>query len=117
MTEPAGPGHAFDNSYLTPHFDIVARTGDRPATVRAGGDIDLNSAAQFQAALAGAAGTSGAVIADLTAVTYCDSAAIRVLFTIASDHRLTVVVAEDGPITTMLKVAGLDQLATVQTAQ
>jgi len=48
------------------------------------------------------------------AVTYCDSAAIHVLLTTATHNRLTLIIPEDGPITTMLKIAGLDQIATVQ---
>ncbi len=99
--------------YLAPHFDVVPGTSQDPAIVRAGGDIDLASAGQFQAALTEAAATSGEITADLTAVTYCDSAAIHALFTVAGHKRLTLVVPAAGPITTMLKVAGLDQVTTV----
>jgi anti-sigma B factor antagonist len=53
----------------------------------------------------------------MTAVTYCDSAAIHALFTTARRSRLTVVIPEDGPITTMLKIVGLDQITTVITAR
>jgi anti-sigma B factor antagonist len=83
----------------------------------AAGDIDLANAARFQAALTEAAATSGMIIADLTAVTYCDSAAINALFAAAQDHRLTLVVPEIGPITTMLQIAGLDQVTAVITVQ
>jgi anti-anti-sigma regulatory factor len=51
----------------------------------------------------------------MTAVTYCDSAAIHALFTAAGHSRLTLIVPETGPITTMLKIAGLDQITTVIT--
>ncbi|HEX9065683.1 MAG TPA: STAS domain-containing protein [Streptosporangiaceae bacterium] len=118
MTEP-GPAGQFSRSgpqdgELTPRFDVEPGTGGQPPTVRAAGDIDLNSAPRFQAALTEAAGSSGPVTADLTAVTYCDSAAIHVLLTLARDHHLTLVVQADGPTTTMLKIAGLDQVATVR---
>jgi anti-sigma B factor antagonist len=99
-----------------PRFDIVPGTGQQPVTVRAAGDIDLISAPQFQATLTEAAAASGEITADMTAVTYCDSAAIRALFTTARQNRLTLIVPENGPITTMLKIVGLDQISTVITA-
>jgi anti-sigma B factor antagonist len=52
----------------------------------------------------------------MTAVTYCDSATIRALFVAAGKARLTIQVGTTGPITdTLLKVSGLDQVATVIT--
>jgi anti-sigma B factor antagonist len=87
-----------------------------PATVRAAGDIDLTNVGQFQAVLDQAAAVSDALTVDLTAVTYCDSASIRALFIAARQARLTLRVAAAGPITeTLLKVSGLDQVATVVT--
>ncbi len=96
-------------------FAVTPAAGQQPATVRAAGDIDLATAAQFQAALTEAAATSREITADLTAVTYCDSVAIHALLTTARRSRLTLIVPEDGPITTMLKIAGLDQVAIVMT--
>jgi anti-anti-sigma regulatory factor len=59
---------------------------------------------------------SADVTADLTAVTYCDSAAVRALFGAARRSRLTIAVTAAGPITaTLLQVSGLDQVATVVT--
>jgi anti-sigma B factor antagonist len=56
------------------------------------------------------------VTADMTAVTYCDSATIRALFMVARRARLTIRVSTAGPLTeTLLKVSGLDQIATVIT--
>jgi anti-sigma B factor antagonist len=81
-----------------------------------GGDIDLTNAGEFQAALDQAAATSGSITANMTAVTYCDSAAIRALFSVARRARLTIAVSAVGPINgTMLKISGLDQIATVVT--
>jgi anti-sigma B factor antagonist len=98
-------------------FEVVPGSGRQPASVRAAGDIDLGNAGQFQAALTEAAATSNDVTVDMTAVTYCDSAAINALFTVVGQARLTIVVPETGPITTVLKVAGLDQITTVMTPQ
>jgi anti-sigma B factor antagonist len=96
-------------------FEVMPGNEQRPAMVRATGDIDLTNASQYYAALTEAAATSSEITADLTAVTYCDSAAIHALITVASRTALTVVIPETGPITTMLKIAGLEQVATVIT--
>lgn len=109
--DAAGRGSAAPDPQ--PRFDITAGAGQQPALVRAAGDIDLNSAPQFEAALTKAAATSSQVTADMTAVTYCDSAAIHVLLTMAGRTRLTLIVPDRGPITTMLKITGLDQVASV----
>lgn len=101
--------------------DLMARfewrPGDGgPATVRATGEIDLTNVGQFADALDAATATSSDVTADLTAVTYCDSATIRALFRAARRVRLTIEVSAGGPVTeTLLRVSGLDQLAAVVT--
>jgi anti-sigma B factor antagonist len=125
MTEdsgPAGPVHPRPTSGGAPAASAQARfeflpAGQRePATVRCAGDIDLINVGEFQAALDQAAATSGAITADLTAVTYCDSAAIRALFSVARRARLTIQVSAAGPINaTLLKISGLDQITAVVT--
>ena len=119
MAEHAASGdtasHSVADGDLQARFAVTPGTGRQPATIRAAGDIDLASAAQFHAVLTEAAATSGEITADMTAVTYCDSAAIYALLVTARQNRFTVVVPETGPITTMLKIAGLDQIATVIT--
>jgi anti-anti-sigma factor len=105
-----------DDASTQARFEFVPPAAGEPPTVRAAGDIDLTSVGQFQAALDQAAAVSGDVIADMMAVTYCDSATIRVLFTTARQVRLTIRVAAAGFITeTLLKVSGLDQIVTVVT--
>jgi anti-sigma B factor antagonist len=97
-------------------FEFVPAGEHESATVRAAGDIDLTNVGQFQAAMEEAAAASAAITADMTEVTYCDSAAIRALFIAARQVRLTIQVSAAGPITeTLLKVSGLDQVATVVT--
>ena len=97
-------------------FEFVPAGDHEPVTVRAAGDIDLTNAGQFQAVLDQAAAVSGTFTADMTAVTYCDSAAVRALLIAARQARLTIEVSTAGPITeTLLKVSGLDQIATVVT--
>ena len=119
---PAGPAHHRPASSSAPasspqaRFEFLPADEREPAIVRAAGDIDLTNVGQFQAALDQAAATSGAITADMTAVTYCDSATIRALFIAAKQARLTIQVSTAGPINeTLLKVSGLDQIATVIT--
>jgi anti-sigma B factor antagonist len=119
---PAGPAEQRSANSGGPdrgpqaRFEFLPAGEHGPATVRAAGDIDLTNVGQFQAALEEAAAASTAVTADLTAVTYCDSATIRALFIAARQVRLTIKVSMDGPVTeTLLKVSGLDQVTTVVT--
>ena len=118
---PAGPAHhrpASGSAVATSPqawFEFVPAGEGESAIVRAVGDIDLTNVGQFQAALHQAAASS-AITADLTAVTYCDSAAIRALFIAARQARLIIQVAAAGPINeTLLRVSGLDQIATIVT--
>jgi anti-sigma B factor antagonist len=125
MTEdsgPAGPvqhrppGGGIPAGGAQARFEFLPAGEREPATVRCAGDIDLINVGEFQAALDQAAAASGAITADMTAVTYCDSAAIRALFRAAGRARLTIAVSAAGPINgTMLKISGLDQIATVVT--
>jgi anti-sigma B factor antagonist len=117
---PAGPAHHRPAGSGAPagspqaRFEFVDAGEGEPALVRAAGDIDLTNLGQFQAALDQAAAASGDIIADMTAVTYCDSAAIRALIIAARQARLTVQVSSAGPLSgTLLKVSGLDQIAAV----
>ena len=97
-------------------FEFLPAGEREPAVVRAAGDIDLTNVGQLQAAFEQAAATSGAITADMTAVTYCDSAAIRALIIAARQARLTIQVSTAGPLTaTLLRVSGLDQIAAVVT--
>jgi anti-sigma B factor antagonist len=97
-------------------FEFLPSGEGEPARVRAVGDIDLTNLGQFQAALDQAAASSRDITADMTAVTYCDSAATRALIIAARRTRLTIQVSSAGPLSgTLLKVSGLDQIAAVVT--
>jgi anti-sigma B factor antagonist len=105
-----------DASAPLARFEFLPGSGDEPAIVRGTGDIDLTNVGQFRAALDQAAAASGVITVDMTGVSYCDSAAIRALFTAARRARLTIAVTATGPINaTLMKVSGLDQVATVVT--
>ena len=119
---PAEPGYPYPASGAArgggpeAWFEYRPAGERRPATVRAGGDIDLTNVGQFEAAVDEAAAAGSAVTADMTAVTYCDSAAIRALFNAAKQVRLTIQVSAAGSVTeALMRVSGLDQVATVIT--
>jgi anti-anti-sigma factor len=94
-------------------FRLVDANAEAPPVVIATGEIDLANVDEFGAVLARAAADNSAVIVDLTTVTYCDSAALRELFSVAAAAKLTLTVPARGPITTLLSISGLDKVATV----
>jgi anti-anti-sigma factor len=85
--------------------------------VVASGEIDLANVGEFQDIMAKAATDSATLTVDLTGVTYCDSAAVRALFALAATTELTMIVATEGPIRTLLAISGLDRVATVVTEE
>jgi anti-sigma B factor antagonist len=121
---PVGPAHhrpagsSASASSPQARFEFLPAGMSEPAIVRAAGDIDLTNVGQFQTALVEAAATSSAITADMTAVTYCDSSAIRALIIAARQVRLTIQVSTAGPLSgTLLRVSGLDQVAAVVTLE
>jgi anti-anti-sigma factor len=79
------------------------------------GEIDAANAAEVDVRLrALLTNRSTALIVDLSAVTYLDSAGINVLFGLGDDlrsrqQRLHLVVEPTGPIARMLAITGLDR--------
>jgi anti-sigma B factor antagonist len=94
---------------------VVADT-ESPQVV-ASGEIDLANVGEFQDVMAKAAADSATLTVDLVAVSYCDSAAVRALFGLAATTELTMIVASEGPIRTLLAISGLDRVATVVTEE
>ncbi len=93
---------------------MTAADAELAPVVTASGEIDLANIDEFGAVLARAADQNPAITVDLAAVTYCDSAALRELFSIAAATEVTLVVPAKGPITTLFKISGLDQVAKVR---
>lgn len=96
-------------------FVVSVASGDRPPLVVVSGDIDLANVDEFAAAMARAAEGASTLTVDLTGVSYCDSAAVRALFSLAATTALTMVVRPTGHIKTLLGISGLDRVATVIT--
>jgi len=96
-------------------FAVVPATGDDPPTIVVTGDLDLANAAEFEESMTGALDGSTALTVDLTGVPYCDSSAVRALFTVAAMTELTMRVRPTGHIKTLLGISGLDRVTTVIT--
>lgn len=97
----------------TARFTVTAAADDQPPAVAVVGDVDLANVAQFESALAEAGASGGPLTVDLTEASYCDSAAVRALFSVAASNQLTMIVNPTGHITTLLGISGLDRVATV----
>lgn len=96
-------------------FAVTVAAGGQQPLAAVSGDIDLANVGEFEDAITRARGSSRALTVDLTAVSYCDSAAVRALFALAADTDLTMIVGPTGPIKTLLGISGLDRIATVVT--
>ncbi|OBB70517.1 STAS domain-containing protein [Mycobacterium sp. 852014-52144_SCH5372336] len=94
-------------------FRLEPGGAEAPPVVTAVGEIDLANVDEFSDVLTRAAEDNSSVTVDLTGVTYCDSAALRELFSVAANAKLELVVPTNGPITTLLGISGLDKVATV----
>ncbi len=94
-------------------FAVTAANGDQPPLVVVSGDIDLANVDEFQETMTEACNGSAALTVDLTGVNYCDSAAVRALFSLAAGTTLTMLVRPVGHIKTLLGISGLDRVATV----
>ena len=94
-------------------FAVTVASPEHPPLVVVSGDIDLANVDEFQDAMSTACNGSTALTVDLTGVGYCDSAAVRALFTLAATAQLTMIVKPTGHISTLLSISGLDRVATV----
>lgn len=97
-----------------PHFTVSGGTPTDPATITADGDIDLANVEAFGSLLETAARSASSLIVDLRSVTYCDSAAMRALFSAAALTKVTLLTPSSAPITTLLEISGLDRITTVR---
>ncbi|NTY60502.1 STAS domain-containing protein [Mycolicibacterium sphagni] len=98
-------------------FRVTVVADRESAHVVASGEIDLANVGEFQDVMAKAAADAAALTVDLADISYCDSAAVRALFALAATTELTMIVALEGPIRTLLAISGLDRVATVVTKE
>jgi anti-anti-sigma factor len=100
---------------MTTPLTLETTRDDGEVVVIAAGEIDQSNIEEFDQALATAAteaaGGSGTLTVDLSAVEYLDSAAINALFAYAEHIRLIVAHSLLMPV---LTVSGLTELATTE---
>ncbi|HMZ13088.1 MAG TPA: STAS domain-containing protein [Mycobacterium sp.] len=94
-----------------PQFRLHQSDGAEPPRVSASGDIDLHNVEALQRLILDA--DSPALVVDLSAVTYCDSATLGVLLAAAKTTRLTLVVPAGGTTHRLITLTGLDRVANV----
>lgn len=92
-------------------FTVTVASAQQPPVVAVEGDVDLANVGEFEEAMAKAANSSPELTVDLTGVSYCDSSAVRALFSLAATTKLTMIVSSTGHITTLLAISGLDRVA------
>lgn len=100
----------------TPLTLDTARGSDGKFVLIAEGEIDLSNIDEFNLALASAAteatGGDGALLVDLSAVEYLDSAAINTL----AAHADRIELVAHPVLMPVLRVSGLTELTTIQAA-
>ena len=94
-----------------PQFRLHRPAGGGAPRVSASGDIDLHNVEALQRLILDA--DSPALVVDLSAVTYCDSATLGVLLAAAKTTRLTLVVPAGGTTHRLITLTGLDRVANV----
>lgn len=92
-------------------FIVTVASAEQPPIVAVEGDVDLANVAEFENAMTLAVNGSPELTVDLTGVSYCDSSAVRALFSLAASTKLTMIVRSTGHITTLLGISGLDRVA------
>ena len=97
-------------------IDVFDEAGVRVIAVK--GEIDTETAPQFQARLREAEAGAGAVLADLSAVDFMDSTGVRLLWAghnsiTGQARRFAVSLGEDAPPMRVIELTGLDRLLTL----
>ena len=67
-----------------PQFRLTGASGEQAPIITATGDVDLANVNQFHDMMTKAANGASALTIDLSEVSYCDSAAVRALFSVAA---------------------------------
>lgn len=112
MTESSGSESSGTPQPAT-RFAVTVASDDRPPLVMVSGDIDLANVGEFEESMSKASSGSSSLTVDLTDVGYCDSAAVRALFSLAASTGLTMIIRPTGQIKALLGISGLDRVATV----
>ena len=102
--------------------ELDVSRNDRVVIARVTGEIDMSNAEELRAAVSAAIPQDAvALVLDLTAVEYLDSAGIRLLYRLRDDvqarrQRLQVVIAPSSRVADVLRLGGVsDQVGAVET--
>jgi anti-anti-sigma factor len=94
----------------TPLTLAPSRRSDGTPVLTVSGEIDMSNAGELEAALADAAGDDGhALLVDLSAVEYLDSAGLTVLFA----HAARIELVANELLAPVLTISGLADMTTV----
>jgi anti-anti-sigma factor len=100
---------------MTPLADIKFETVDNVVVARLEGEVDMSNADDLGAAITARVSSDAlALVLDLAAVDYLDSAGIHVLFDLRErltrrGHQIRLVIGPDSPIATALEYAGVQR--------
>ena len=86
---------------------------DRSATLRIAGEVTSDTLTALRKTIDGAGG-SGPLIVDLTQVTHLDNSGVELLFDLAGERGLEVVMGPGCSVFPVVQVSGLCEVATVQ---
>ena len=106
--------------FVTPYELEVRETGlDEATLVEIAGELDLMNASEVERRLVDIAGlTASGVFVDLNRVTFVDSAALHMLFRVASqigdEQRFGIVLEPTALVARTLAIVGLDAVASVR---
>ena len=89
---------------------------DRTTTVRLSGEIGAAGLPSVRRAFECTRG-SGPLIVDLTEVSYLDGAAVDLLFEVARDCGLEVILGPGCPVFPVIQVSGLDTVASLRSVR
>jgi anti-anti-sigma regulatory factor len=90
----------------------VGVNADRTATLRIAGEISSDTLSGLRDTIDGAGGT-GPLIVDLTEVTHLDNAGIELLFDVAGERGLEIVMGPGCAVFPVVQVSGLCEVAVV----
>jgi anti-anti-sigma factor len=94
------------------HFRVDVNP-DRSTTVRLSGEIAAATLGAVRAAFESAVG-SGPLVVDLIEVAYLDTAAVDLLYEVASERGLELVLGPASAVFPVIRVSGLDRVATIR---
>jgi anti-sigma B factor antagonist len=81
--------------------------------VRLSGEIDMSNAVELRVQIVGHVGVNATVWLDLTAITFCDSAGLSMLDTLAAEigtERVHLVASIDSPVMRILTITGMTEI-------